>query len=204
MKLIWIRHGETSWNSEFRLQGSSDVELSAAGLLQADCLAAHFPGKPDKIYTSPLMRAQAFSVPLAGRFRLVPTVLTELREMSFGRWEGLRYMDMEPEMQASFERWYADPVNNCPPGGEAAASLTKRVERAVKIIMSEMATTETAAIVTHGGVIRVAVTMLMGMAPAMAARFRIDTASVTVLEYLAGQWQLACLNNICHLRREDC
>ncbi|MBS3886814.1 MAG: histidine phosphatase family protein [Dethiobacter sp.] len=204
MKLIWIRHGETDWNRDFRLQGSSDVELNAKGRRQADCLAACLPDKPDKIFTSSLKRAQTFSAPLASRFGLVPTVLTELREMSFGHWEGLRYADMDCEMQALFEKWCADPVNTCPPGGEAGASLAHRVQNALKIIMADTAASETAILVTHGGVIRVAVAMLMGMAPATAARIQIDTGSVTVLEYMSEHWRLVRLNDTCHLGREDC
>lgn len=204
MKLIWIRHGETNWNREFRLQGCSDVELSAEGRRQAECFASRFPDKPDKIYTSSLKRAQAFSAPLASRFALIPTVLPELREMSFGRWEGLRYADMDHEMQFLFEKWCADPVNTCPPGGEAGISLAHRVRKAVEIIMSETATTETAILFTHGGVIRVAVAMLMEMAPTAAARLQIDTGSLTVLEYQADRWRLIRFNDICHLKTEDC
>lgn len=204
MRLIWIRHGETNWNREFRLQGSSDVELNVEGRRQANCLAAHFQAKPDKIYTSSLKRAQMFSAPLASRFGLVPTVLAELREMSFGHWEGLRYADMDYEMQSLFEKWCTDPVSICPPGGETGASLAHRVQKAIKIIMAEMAAADTAILITHGGVIRVAVAMLMGMVPAAAARLQIDTGSVTVLEYLTDHWRLVRLNDTCHLEREDC
>ncbi|MBS4007287.1 MAG: histidine phosphatase family protein [Clostridium sp.] len=204
MKLIWIRHGETAWNREFRLQGKSDVELSAKGRRQAECLANSFSEKPDRIFTSSLKRAQTFSLPLAARFALLPTVLPELREMSFGCWEGMRYADMDREMQLLFEKWCADPVKNCPPGGETGRSLVKRVRKAVEIIMAEAAATETVILVTHGGVIRVAVAMLMGMAPACAARIQIDAASVTVLEYLSGNWRLIRLNDTCHLQTEDC
>ncbi|MBS3899030.1 MAG: histidine phosphatase family protein [Dethiobacter sp.] len=204
MKFIWIRHGETVWNREFRLQGSSDVELSAEGRRQADCLAARLSERPDKIFTSSLRRAQTFSAPLASRFALEPTVLPELREISFGRWEGMRYADMDDEMQALFERWCADPVNTCPPGGEEGTSFAQRVQKAVNIIMADTAATGTALLVTHGGVIRVAVAMLMGMPPAAAACLQIDTASVTVLEYLSGQWRLVRLNDICHIKTEDC
>ncbi|MBT9168042.1 MAG: putative phosphoserine phosphatase 2 [Syntrophomonadaceae bacterium] len=204
MKLFWIRHGETAWNRELRLQGSSDVELSAKGRRQAACLAARFADKPDKIFTSSLRRAQTFSEPLASRFGLVPTVLPELREMSFGLWEGMRYADMNHEMQALFEKWYEDPISTCPPGGESGASLAQRVQKAVETIMAETAATETAVLITHGGVIRVAVAMLMGMAPAAAACIQIDTGSVTVLEHLSGHWRLLLLNDTCHLRAEDC
>ena len=103
MKLIWVRHGETLWNREYRLQGLSDVALSERGQWQAERLAAAFTEQPNYIFASPLQRAQAFAAPLAARFALPVQVDDDLREMSFGQWEGLRYADMEPAMQKQFE-----------------------------------------------------------------------------------------------------
>lgn len=204
MRLLWIRHGETLWNREYRLQGTSDVELSDTGCRQALCLAKKFRDNPQKIYTSPLKRTQAFAAPLAERFGLAPQVLPELREMSFGRWEGLRYEDMDDEMKRWFEKWCADPVNVCPPDGEAAVSLADRVNAALDIIRAETVQDGTVALVTHGGVIRVAVTLLMGMAPEAAGRMQIEPGSVTVTDYIAGTWRLIRLNDTCHLQYEDC
>lgn len=205
MRLIWIRHGETLWNREFRLQGTSDVDLSDRGFLQSRQLAASFRDKADKIYSSPLSRTRDFAAALADRFDLKPVVLDELREMSFGLWEGQRYEDMTPSMQKLFEEWCLDPVNVRPPQGESAAGTVGRVKTAVGKITASLQTGETAAIITHGGVIRIAVPMLMEFPLVTAARLQIDTASVTVMEYLAGHWRLVRLNDTCHLiRNEDC
>jgi broad specificity phosphatase PhoE len=204
MRLIWIRHGETLWNREFRLQGTSDVELSLKGVRQAECLAEHIADRPVKLYTSPLKRTQTFAAPLAQKFALTPVVLDELREMSFGRWEGLRYADMDPQMQHWFEKWCADPVNVCPPEGEAAITMAGRVRIAIEKIRNNTRENDRVAIVTHGGVIRVAVTLLMGMPPETAGRLQIDPGSVTVTDNFAGNWRLAGLNDTCHLRCQDC
>ena len=182
MRLIWIRHGETQWNSEFRLQGTSDVALSKLGIAQSQRLAAAFRGELHKIYASPLGRTRSFAAPLAKRYNMAPTIVVELREMSFGRWEGLRYEDMDRTMQQHFEAWCLDPVTVCPPDGEAATEVSKRVRIAVDKMTAVMQNEETAAVFTHGGVIRVAVTALMGLPPVTAARLRIDTGSITVID----------------------
>lgn len=202
MRFIFVRHGETAWNREFRLQGTSDVPLNSLGARQAEAVAACFPQRPDILFVSPLARAAGFAAPLAARFSLAPVVLPELREMSFGRWEGLRYEDMDGEAQKQFELWYADPVNTCPPGGEAVAVLRARIQSAVEKMAAGTGEGQTAAVFTHGGVVRVAVTMLMGLPPKTAGRLQIDPGSLTVLDFLGGCWRLVRLNDTCHLR--DC
>jgi alpha-ribazole phosphatase/probable phosphoglycerate mutase len=200
MKLIWVRHGETLWNREYRLQGLSNVALSERGQWQAERLAAAFTEQPNYIFASPLQRAQAFAAPLAARFALPVQVDDDLREMSFGQWEGLRYADMEPAMQKQFEAWCNDPVTNIPPGGEGAAALAARVQNFLHMLTARLQENETAVIVTHGGIIRTAVTLAMEMPAAAAARLQIDTASVTILYYYNHCWYLAKLNDTCHLQ----
>ncbi|MCW3491489.1 histidine phosphatase family protein [Dethiobacter alkaliphilus] len=200
MKLIFIRHGETLWNREFRMQGVSDVALSDVGVAQSVALARGFKWQIDKVFTSPLDRAVSFAEPLAARRKMTPEIIPELREMSFGRWEGLRYADMDDEMKKGFEEWCVDPVNVCPPEGEAAADMGDRVRAAVDKISQTLGEDETAAVVTHGGLIRVAVTLLMELPPVTAARMQIETGSLTVLEYVAGYWRLVKLNDTCHLQ----
>lgn len=204
MRFIWVRHGETLWNREFRLQGTSDVALSEDGLRQAGLLAAAFTEAPDRIFVSPLQRARAFAAPLADRFGVQPKVVEELREMSFGQWEGLRYEDMDEQMQKAFELWCEDPVYTCPPGGEAAAGLAGRVRQAIELMVAGSEPQQTAAVFTHGGVIRVAVTLLMEMPPAAAGRMQIDTGSVTILDFTGGRWRLVKLNDTGHLRQLSC
>ncbi|HHX74138.1 MAG TPA: histidine phosphatase family protein [Firmicutes bacterium] len=201
MRLVLVRHGETEWNREFRLQGTSDVHLSDLGRWQSQQLATQFAGTPHRLFSSPLLRAREFAAPLAERYGLPVETSEDLREMSFGRWEGLRYADMEPADQELFEKWCLDPVQTCPPGGEPAAALAERVSRFLERIKRELAEEEVAVAVTHGGIIRTAVTLAMQMPPAAAGGMQIHTASVTVLDYYASTWHLVKLNDTCHLTK---
>lgn len=199
MRLVLIRHGETEWNKEFRLQGTSDVALSDIGNWQAEQLAEKCIYKPDHIFVSPLQRAQCFVAPLAGRYGITPAIRQELREMSFGRWEGLCYADMDPAAQLQYAAWTQDPVRNCPPDGEPASAMAIRVSGFLDDMKTTMGEEETAVVVTHGGVIRVAVTLAMEMPDRAAARLQINTASVSVLDYYAECWYLVKLNDTCHI-----
>ena len=199
MRVIWIRHGETLWNKEFRLQGTSDVALSEVGLTQAESLATRLRAIPTQIYVSPLQRTQAFAAPLANRHEVTVQLLADLREMSFGRWEGLRYADMDHQMQKAYEAWYADPVAIYPPGGESLTCLQGRVQTAMDYIALHSGSEETVVAVTHGGIIRAAVTLAMQMPLATVSRIHIDTASATILDFYNGSWSLVKLNDTSHL-----
>lgn len=198
MKLIWIRHGETDWNKESRLQGLSDVALNERGEKQSRLLAASFPDRPDRIFVSPLSRARAFAAPLAERFGLSMQVVPELREIAFGRWEGLRYADMDTDMRDLFVRWREAPQHHCPPEGEPLALMSDRVAEAIRKITAAMGEEESAAVVTHGGVIRVALSQLFGFSAEVSVRLSVDTGSVSVTQKLSGGWWLVKLNDTCH------
>lgn len=200
MRFIWIRHGKTLWNREFRLQGSSDILLSKEGVLQSKLLAASFCKHPQYLFVSPLKRARQFARPLAGLFNLQPIIREELREMSFGNWEGLRYEDMDGETKKLYLAWYKDPGSIVPPEGESFDALTGRVNSFIAAAQGMMQEGESAAIVTHGGVIRAAVVLALGLPAVKAGCLQVDAASVTVLDFYAGTWRLVKFNDTCHLQ----
>ncbi|MBS4030746.1 MAG: histidine phosphatase family protein [Clostridiales bacterium] len=198
-RLILIRHGETLWNREFRLQGSSDVPLSELGEDQAQRLARSFTEKPAAIFVSPLARTQSFAAPLASRFGLKPKVMENLREMSFGRFEGLRYEDMDDSLQQAFKLWIEDPVKNTSPDGESIAALTARVRKAAEDICDSLEEGAVALAVTHGGVIRAIVAALMDMPLIAVGRVQVYPGSLTILDKVDGHWKLVRLNDTCYI-----
>jgi broad specificity phosphatase PhoE len=198
-RLILIRHGETLWNREFRLQGSSDVPLSELGEDQARRLARSFPETPAAIFVSPLTRTLSFAAPLVSRFGLKPKVVENLREMSFGRFEGMRYEDMDDSLRQAFTNWSVDPVVNTAPDGESIAALTGRVREAAEEICAGLEEGAVAAAVTHGGVIRAIVAALMDMPLIAVARVQIYPGSLTILDKMDDHWNLVRLNDTCYL-----
>ena len=93
--LLLARHGETDWNRELRIQGSSDIGLNELGRRQAQYLAQELTDvELDAIYSSDLSRAQATAAAVAATHDLEVNLDPRLRERSFGSWEGLTREDI--------------------------------------------------------------------------------------------------------------
>ena len=99
--LLLARHGETDWNRELRIQGSSDIELNELGRQQAQFLAQELTDVDlDAIYSSDLSRARATAAAVAATHGLEVTLDPRLRERSFGSWEGLTREDVSASRRA--------------------------------------------------------------------------------------------------------
>ena len=149
MRLILLRHGESTWNAERRMQGTADPPLSAAGLAQARALAPLVARlRPDAAVASDLRRASETAEALGLDARPDP----RWREADLGRWSG-RVVD---EVAAADGEAYAAWLEGAgaPPGGEPFADTCRRVAEAVGGLAAAGA--ERPLVVTHGGPIRAA------------------------------------------------
>lgn len=157
LNIYLIRHGETVWNKEGRLQGSIDIELSEVGLEQAAKTGEYLKNiKFDAIYSSDLQRAkktaEIIQTKLINKSEL--KIDKKLQEIGYGPWEGLTTEDIiqkgwEKEL-ALFEK---DRVNNRPAGGELVADYFVRVNDAFNVI-KEVNSNCNVLVVAHGGTIR--------------------------------------------------
>jgi broad specificity phosphatase PhoE len=172
--VYYIRHGETDWNAESRLQGQRDTELNALGRRQAaqcgeilrDLIARDGRAAADFDYvSSPLIRARATMELSSGVLGLDPVayrVDARLQEMSFGRWEGFTYSDVmknDSETLAARER---DKWRFAAPGGESYQQLTKRVGEWYATVERD------SVVAAHGGTAR-ALMVHLGVAPPESA-----------------------------------
>ena len=151
-RIVAVRHGETAWNVDTRLQGHQDISLNATGRWQAECVARALADEGiDAIYTSDLQRAfdtaQAIS-----RVVGVPVVSDRrLRERAFGHFETLTHADIESRWPEPARRWRQRDPDFAPDGGESLREFHARCVAAV----SQRAAAhpgQTIAIVAHGGV----------------------------------------------------
>jgi probable phosphoglycerate mutase len=160
--LYFVRHGETDWNVEARLQGQRDIPLNDFGRVQAEEAASRLralvPRYEDLDYVaSPLSRTRETMERLRQAAGLHPgsyRVDARLRELSFGAWEGLTWKEVRaraPQAAAGRQR---DKWNYVPPGGESYAMLAERVAPAVADLERD------AVIVSHGGVARTLLALL--------------------------------------------
>lgn len=157
MKLIWIRHGETEANASRKYVGHTDSPLTRRGIEQAQALARQLTQTPiDRIFASDLPRAVRTADIVAAAKSLAPIRTPALRELHFGKWEGLTYEAIIAAGDAEDEakRWFANPFDFPPPGGETLRELGKRVDSWLHNLLLTAKQSETIALVTHGGPIR--------------------------------------------------
>ena len=152
-RICFIRHGETDWNVEKRIQGQTDIPLNETGRAQALAMAfsaAHH--NFDAIYSSDLMRARDTANMLAERRGLAVKILPQLRERHFGIFQGLTAAEGKVRHPGAHARYLARDPDYDFDNGESMHNLAKRVAAAVHE-MTQHHAGQTIAAVTHGGVL---------------------------------------------------
>ena len=155
-RILAIRHGETAWNVDTRIQGQLDIGLNARGLWQAQRVGLALAEEHiDAIYSSDLSRAQATAQAIAQHTRHAAAQTVRLhpglRERSFGRFEGETWADIAEKWPEESHRWKTRDPDFAPPGGETPVQLMDRVSRTVTEIASQHPD-EHIVLVAHGGV----------------------------------------------------
>jgi len=155
VNLLLIRHGETAWNAEHRIQGRLDVPLSTTGVWQTGRLAQRLADEAiDSVISSDLARAWMTGAPLADARGLAMVPEPRLRERAFGIFEGKTLDEIAAEHPEELVAWRSRDVDWRIPGGESGAEFIERVLTALHEIAAAYAG-RTVAVVTHGGVLDV-------------------------------------------------
>jgi probable phosphoglycerate mutase len=175
-RLIFLRHGETAYNAENRLQGQRDIPLNARGREQARAvgrtLAARIKSEIERLeaagafIASPLERAQETMEIARDAMGLPPRPYrldAALKELTFGAWEGLTWPEIEARDGKAVRERRKDKWSFTPPGGESYATLAARVRPWLDGLTGD------AFVVSHGGVARALMTLIGGVAPTKAA-----------------------------------
>ncbi len=177
LRIYLTRHGETDWNAEDRLQGSTDVPLNATGLAQAAELAERLAGTAfDHIYTSSMRRSRDTAAPLVGQSP--STALPELDELSLGFFEG-RSAD-EPGIVCDLRQRLADPTDSLD-GGESTDEHYARVATAAQRIR-EAHPSGTVLVIAHGGTNRQLLRAWLGISAEEASNHHQDHVELVVIE----------------------
>jgi alpha-ribazole phosphatase len=164
--LLFIRHGETRMAGSFC--GQSDPDLNAAGEQDAIRLADEVSRLGIAcIYSSDLRRASQTATAIARRAGIEVNYLAGLREIHFGRWEGLTWQKIAMRFPREAHLWLRNFPLRTAPGGERYAAFTARVDAAIAALPRDTATRATA-VVTHRGVMRYALAKFFGFTQAEA------------------------------------
>lgn len=154
--LYMLRHGETAWNLDRRMQGSKDSSLTERGRLQAAAMGralaaelARTPG-PTVFLRSPLGRARETALIVGRELGLDPAEWRDdprLAELGYGRWEGFTWPEIEVDHPDALAKWRADPEGFCPPDGETHFELRRRSAELLAEVITARART---VVVSHG------------------------------------------------------
>jgi probable phosphoglycerate mutase len=152
-RILAIRHGETDWNRDTRIQGYLDIGLNATGRWQAGRLAAALVDEDiAAVYSSDLARAHDTAQPLAAGIGLPVQLRPALRERAFGAFEGQTYQQIEQRWPADCQRWRQRDPDFAPEGGESLTAFYGRcVDAAATLAAAHPG--QTVVLVSHGGVL---------------------------------------------------
>jgi len=181
-KWFLVRHGETEWNVEGRAQGSSDTELSEVGLYQAERLSARLAHTSfAAIYYSDLSRAMQTAQMIHERSNAPLLTTPELRELSYGVWEGMTYGEVQARYPALYAQLMKGDVKFTPPGGESVKDLLGRVKLLAQRLGATHPNEENILIVGHGGSIRGLLIVLLDLPAQAFWRFRLAPGSISII-----------------------
>jgi broad specificity phosphatase PhoE len=198
-RLICVRHGETSWNHDLRLQGQTDIELSDFGREQARRLGARLAGDDlAAVYSSDLRRCvETARIALAGR-QLEPILMPELREINLGEWQGHTTDELRRLVPDELARVWGNPVDEAPRGGETRRELQTRVVAAITTIAARHPD-ERVLVVSHGGALRALACWVLLSDLRAVRRLDLDNCALSRVDVEAGQPTMRRWNDVCHL-----
>lgn len=197
--LTVIRHGETLWNRERRMQGQTDTVLSDLGRAQAACLGARLAGRAlAAIYSSDLTRARDTAHGIAQRTGRDIVSDARLRERSFGIFEGLTHAEMAERHPEAFQRFQSRDPDYVVPGGECARDFHARCMACLTEIAVRHAGEEVV-VVTHGLVLDALYRVAHGLPLDTPRPVPLLNASLNGFGYRERVWRMSFWGDVAHL-----
>lgn len=197
-ELILVRHGETDWNRDARLQGWTDIPLNEAGRSQARRLAERLAGRRwDAIYTSDLQRARETAAIVADGAGVRPVASAAWREIKFGELEGIAGEEKERRFVKALKT--ATEAEPLVPDAESYREFRGRIVADYER-MTAAHPDGSVLLVSHGGTIRALICHVIGLDPRRARHLSLwANTSLSRIYFGGGHPQLTLLNDISHL-----
>ena len=197
--LIVVRHGETVWNREKRMQGTTDTPLSDVGRSQAQAVGRRLASEDfSALYASDLARARETASIIAGHTGRKLVMDSRLRERRFGIFEGLTAGEIEQRFPEEHARFISRDPDYEVPGGECARRFTERCLGCLSEIAGQHRG-EDVVVVTHGLVLDALYRAAHGLGHGERRPVPLINASLNLFGYGAGAWRLVLWGDISHL-----
>jgi len=202
-RLWWIRHAPVDHGG--RIYGQLDLSCDCSENAIFSGLAGQLPR--DAVWvTSNLRRthetaAAIVRAGLPGPQRIPgpeAIAIADLAEQHFGQWQGLAHKDLRQSRAGDFHRFWHAPALEAAPGGESFLAVIERVSRAIRQLVETYPGRDVIA-VAHGGTIRAALALALGLDPETALAFTIENCSITRIDHIEGPgmghgWRVVTVN----------
>ena len=201
MRLILVRHGETNWNRERRIQGGfTDIELNEVGRKQAEKIAlALKEEKLTAIYSSPLKRALKTAQAIAKFHGLKVETDPALREINSGKVDGLSLEEIKVKYAAFWKEWREGKDTLRFPEGESLEQLQERAWGAIQRIR-ERHPDGAVIVVCHVFTILATICRALELELGNFRRLEHNVAGISIIDFKEGKASLVLFNDTCHLK----
>jgi 2,3-bisphosphoglycerate-dependent phosphoglycerate mutase len=198
-RLCLVRHGETAWNAEGRVQGQLDIPLSGTGLRQARAVASALSGeKFSAIYSSDLARVTQTAQPIAAFLNMHVSLNEKLRERHYGVFQGLTYADARERMPQDYARFRDKDPDFAFEHGESLKAFDRRARECIQAL-ADRHPGESILVFTHGGVLEMVYRHATGRGLSTPRDFEIPNAALNRVEIGAARWKVWGWADIHHL-----
>ena len=201
-RVFAIRHGETDWNVQSRIQGQIDIGLNDRGRWQVHRAAQALGGEGlAAVYSSDLSRASETAAAIAAQAGRTVVELASLRERAFGSFEGMSFDEIRVKWPDMSERWRRRDPEFGAPGGETLANFYRRCVDAASVLAAAHPG-EAIAVVAHGGVIDCLYRAATGVELQAPRSWRLGNASINRLLYTGQRFTVLAWDDTSHLESD--
>ncbi len=194
-----VRHGETEWNAQGRVQGHTDIGLSQRGILQAEAICARLAGvEIDAAYSSDLRRSAETARQILGRRDVQLCTTARLREYNKGVFEGLTPEETGQRYPQLYAASQVNDLDFAPPGGESIRQVSARMADFISG-MKARHQDDHVLIVGHGGTLRAAFVALMELPLEANWRFAMANCGLSMVHVYPDNAVLHLFNDTSHL-----
>lgn len=198
-RICLVRHGETEWNAERRIQGQIDIGLNEAGLRQAAAVGRWLMSAGiTALYASDLKRAWTTAQAIGAALGLAPIAAAELRERRYGIFEGLTYAEAQARHPAGYAAFEGRNADYDFENGESLQVMFARVTGKLKAIAAAHAG-QNVVVVLHGGVLDIVNRFVRGNSLETPRDFLIPNAGINWIAVADGRWHIESWAETAHL-----